>query len=79
MLRTVTELDSYIKLNDDPAVQKKRQIRMALRALDGQTVYWPYNYTKVFILFANLTKFLMLCSLSEQPRGGVLAAESTMP
>ncbi|KAJ6519781.1 hypothetical protein C8R45DRAFT_952705 [Mycena sanguinolenta] len=42
VLQDVVELEAYIKQNSSRKVQRKREIRMALRALEGQIVVWPY-------------------------------------
>ncbi|KAF8523077.1 hypothetical protein BU17DRAFT_75023 [Hysterangium stoloniferum] len=43
VLRKLYELEAYIKQNEDHVVLEKRSIRMALRALDGRVVRWPYT------------------------------------
>jgi hypothetical protein len=43
----MSDLELYISRNINPDVQRGRQIRMALRALDGQMVTWPYAHTYV--------------------------------
>jgi hypothetical protein len=43
----MSDLELYISQNSNPDVQRSRQIRMALRALDGQRVTWPYVHTYV--------------------------------
>jgi len=47
VLRKISDLKSYITQNSSPDVERKRQIRMALRALDGQRVTWPYDHLQV--------------------------------
>ena len=47
VLRNISDLKSYIIQNSSPDVERKRQIRMALRALDGQRVTWPYDHLQV--------------------------------
>ncbi|KAJ6509497.1 hypothetical protein C8R47DRAFT_1098906 [Mycena vitilis] len=42
VLQDVSHLEAYIKQNSSRRVQRKREIRMALRALEGQIVVWPY-------------------------------------
>ena len=43
----MSDLELYITQNTGPDVQRKRQIRMALRALDGQKITWPYDHIQV--------------------------------
>ncbi|OCH96097.1 hypothetical protein OBBRIDRAFT_787550 [Obba rivulosa] len=45
-LREVSELEAYVAQNSSHHVQRKREIRMALRALDGQVVIWPYDHVQ---------------------------------
>jgi hypothetical protein len=47
VLQDVSDFELYIAQNTDREIQKKRQIRLALRALDGQKVAWPYNHVQV--------------------------------
>ncbi|KZT30532.1 hypothetical protein NEOLEDRAFT_1053472 [Neolentinus lepideus HHB14362 ss-1] len=47
VLRTVAELEEYVRQNSGTYVHRKREIRMALRALDGQRVIWPYNHVQL--------------------------------
>ncbi|KAF5374814.1 hypothetical protein D9758_000330 [Tetrapyrgos nigripes] len=46
VLQDLNSLTLYVAQNSSPKVQRKRQIRMAIRALDGQTVRWPYQDIK---------------------------------
>ncbi|KAH9178928.1 hypothetical protein EDB89DRAFT_2172217 [Lactarius sanguifluus] len=43
-LKDIPDLELYVKQNSDSEVQRRREIRIALRALDGQKVYWPYRH-----------------------------------
>lgn len=47
MLNKLHEWEDYVFQNEDVAIQEKRAIRMALRALDGLVVTWPYTHTQV--------------------------------
>lgn len=47
MLNEVKDFESYIYQNTSEDIIKKRQVRMALRALDGQFVRWPYDHVEV--------------------------------
>jgi hypothetical protein len=44
VLRDLGDLELYIEQNSSRKIQRKREIRMALRALEGQTVRWPYKH-----------------------------------
>ncbi|KAF8632635.1 hypothetical protein AX15_001834 [Amanita polypyramis BW_CC] len=44
ILQSIGQLEEYIIQNTSREVQQKRQIRLALRALDGMTVQWPYQH-----------------------------------
>ncbi|KAJ2920362.1 hypothetical protein MD484_g194, partial [Candolleomyces efflorescens] len=44
VLRDISDLETYIAQNSDPDIQRRRQVRMSLRALDGQRVVWPYEH-----------------------------------
>ncbi|KAJ3799908.1 hypothetical protein GGU11DRAFT_775291 [Lentinula aff. detonsa] len=44
VLQTLGQLEEYAAQNSSRRVQRKREIRMALRALEGQTVRWPYEH-----------------------------------
>ncbi|KIY64816.1 hypothetical protein CYLTODRAFT_357890 [Cylindrobasidium torrendii FP15055 ss-10] len=46
VLQGVIDLERYISLNESPEICRKRQVRMSLRALEGQTVRWPYDHVK---------------------------------
>ncbi|KAI0274852.1 hypothetical protein BC834DRAFT_814779 [Gloeopeniophorella convolvens] len=44
VLRDFPDFEQYVKQNADPEVHRRREIRIALRALDGQSIYWPYRH-----------------------------------
>ncbi|KAJ7596992.1 hypothetical protein C8J56DRAFT_918855 [Mycena floridula] len=44
VLQDATDLESYIFQNSSRKVLRKREIRMALRALEGQVVEWPFDH-----------------------------------
>ena len=46
-LKDLPDLELYVKQNSGTEVQRRREIRIALRALDGQKVYWPYRHVDV--------------------------------
>ena len=47
VLSEVKDLEAYVRQNSSEDIMRKRQLRMALRALDGQFVRWPYNHVEV--------------------------------
>ena len=53
-IKEVSDLQSFVAQNSCHEIQRKKQIRMALRALDGKTITWPYEYIKV-IFYNTLT------------------------
>lgn len=48
ILSEVKDLEAYVRQNSSEDIIRKRQLRMALRALDGQFVRWPYNHVEVY-------------------------------
>ncbi|KAI0651926.1 hypothetical protein C8Q79DRAFT_997151 [Trametes meyenii] len=44
VLNEVRDLEQYVQQNSSEDILRKRQLRMALRALDGQIVRWPYDH-----------------------------------
>ena len=47
VLQREDEFREYASLNTSKLVKRKRNIRLALRALDKQIVKWPYKHRKV--------------------------------
>ncbi len=47
VLQDLIDLQKYIAQNESPDVCRRRQVRMSLRALEGQTVHWPYDHISV--------------------------------
>ena len=47
VLSEVKDLEAYVRQNSSQDIVRKRQLRMALRALDGQFVRWPYDHVEV--------------------------------
>jgi len=37
-------MEEYVRQNTSPDILRKREIRLALRALDGKIVTWPYDH-----------------------------------
>ncbi|KAI0068240.1 hypothetical protein BV25DRAFT_1867258 [Artomyces pyxidatus] len=46
VLQEVSDLEQYVAQNSSPDIRRRREIRMALRALDGKTVFWPHRYIR---------------------------------
>ncbi|KAH9898326.1 hypothetical protein C8Q73DRAFT_395301 [Cubamyces lactineus] len=46
VLNEVRDLEHYLHQNSSEDIMRKRQVRMALRALDGQIVRWPYDHVQ---------------------------------
>ncbi|KAI0335198.1 hypothetical protein GY45DRAFT_1416939 [Cubamyces sp. BRFM 1775] len=46
VLSEVRDLEHYLHQNSSEEITRKRQVRMALRALDGQIVRWPYDHVQ---------------------------------
>lgn len=46
-LREVADLEEYVNQNSSADIRRRREIRMALRALDGRIVSWPYEHIVV--------------------------------
>ncbi|KAF9496158.1 hypothetical protein BDN71DRAFT_1482328 [Pleurotus eryngii] len=44
IIQGAKDLGEYITQNSDPDIRKRRDIRLALRALDGQVVNWPHRH-----------------------------------
>lgn len=47
IIQEVVDLEAYISQNRSDNIWRRREIRMALRALDGQVVFWPYEHITV--------------------------------
>lgn len=47
VLRDTSELQEYIAQNTSRDIQQRRQVRISLRALEGQRVVWPYEHITV--------------------------------
>jgi hypothetical protein len=78
VLRDVSDFRSYITQNSTHEVQKRRRVRISLRALEGQLVLWPYEHIQVGEFHTtsnNLTKRRR--SPSEQYRPGGLVGGNT--
>jgi hypothetical protein len=47
ILNDLSDLEHYVAQNSEMEIQRRREIRIALRALDGQRVHWPYLHVDV--------------------------------
>ena len=47
VLQDIVELDAYVSQNSSRDIERRRYVRMALRALEGRRVRWPYDYVQV--------------------------------
>jgi hypothetical protein len=54
VLNDLSDLEQYVAQNSETEIQRRREIRIALRALDGQRVHWPY-------LHVNTNDTMMSC------------------
>lgn len=53
-------MEEYVRQNTSPDISRKREIRLALRALDGRIVTWPYDHIIVSDRFYDVCECLML-------------------
>ncbi len=51
ILNEMSDLELYVRQNSSHDIRRRREVRLALRALDGQVVAWPYEYVQVGFLF----------------------------
>lgn len=47
VLNGLSDFEQYVALNSKTEIQRRREIRIALRALDGQKVHCPYLHVNV--------------------------------
>ena len=67
VLREVSDFELYISQNSDPDVRRRRDVRISLRALEGQTVIWPYEHKQVS---ERAYQTLVVSLTLDQPIGG---------
>lgn len=82
VIRDLGELELYVEQNSSRRIQRKREIRMALRALEGQTVQWPYKHITVSSLETCEMSFFFLISdfsLSVPNSSVAVSGRNTMP
>ncbi|KDR84944.1 hypothetical protein GALMADRAFT_1322109 [Galerina marginata CBS 339.88] len=46
VLNDASDLDEYIAQNSSPDIQRRRHVRMSLRALEGRVIRWPYEHVR---------------------------------
>lgn len=80
VLTHLEDLEKFISQNSQPGIQKRRQVRLALRALEDQTVYWPYEHITVSIpcLLFDEIQPMPISQSGQNPVGGVVG-EDTPP
>jgi len=49
VLSSPSDLEIYITQNSSPDIERRRHVRMSLRALEGRVVQWPYDHIHVSI------------------------------
>lgn len=49
ILQDANQLEEYVLQNSSQEIRRKKQIRLALRALEGKAVQWPYQHVTVRI------------------------------
>ncbi|KAG8896999.1 hypothetical protein FRB99_008521 [Tulasnella sp. 403] len=47
VLTTIEELEAFVAQNASLAIEEKRKVRLALRALDGHIVVWPHTHIEL--------------------------------
>ncbi len=47
VLNGLSDFEQYVAQNSETEIQRRREIRIVLRALDGQKVHWPYLHINV--------------------------------
>ena len=47
VLHEVADFELYLSQNSSEDIKRRREVRMALRALDGKVVNWPYDHIQV--------------------------------
>jgi hypothetical protein len=60
-LKEVAEWEEYVNQNANEAIRRRREIRMTLRALNKQIVFWPYEH--IVVSFSDVvyrTNFTMI-------------------
>ncbi|TRM60170.1 hypothetical protein BD626DRAFT_408024 [Schizophyllum amplum] len=45
VIRELADFEAYIQQNSSQDIRRRKHVRLCLRALEGQTVRWPYEHT----------------------------------
>ncbi|KAH7877655.1 uncharacterized protein C8R40DRAFT_1226338 [Lentinula edodes] len=80
VLRNLRKLEEYVAQNSSGQIQRKREVRMALRALEGQTVRWPYNHISEDHVFVQRQEvsYQFLLNVYGRPRSTTRLARSAL-
>ncbi|KAJ3871562.1 hypothetical protein F5051DRAFT_433758 [Lentinula edodes] len=80
ILRNLRKLEEYVAQNSSGQIQRKREVRMALRALEGQTVRWPYNHISEDHVFVQRQEvsYQFLLNVYGRPRSTTRLARSAL-
>lgn len=80
-LQDLSQLEEYVSQNSSPHVRRKREIRLALRALDGLVVIWPFDYVRVscMMVFLSTLYILIVLRTSVRTPSGADAANDMTP
>ncbi|KAI0094840.1 hypothetical protein BDY19DRAFT_879427 [Irpex rosettiformis] len=46
VISEIADLELYVRQNSSHDIRRRREVRLALRALDGQVVHWPYEHVE---------------------------------
>jgi hypothetical protein len=66
VLKTVSEFEAYISQNKRSEIQRWRQVRLSLRALEGRTVAWPYEHVTVRAFFGTFKLNIMFTTFGRR-------------
>jgi hypothetical protein len=47
-ITNLSDVEEFVRQNETRIVEKQRELRIALRSLDGMVVQWPYTHTEVY-------------------------------
>jgi hypothetical protein len=82
ILQDANQLEEYVIQNSSQEIRRKRQIRLALRSLEGKTVQWPYQHVTVRIHVAIPIQIkdenVLVCWCASLLAFAVLPAESLL-
>jgi hypothetical protein len=58
VLNDLSAFEQYVKQNSETEIQRRREIRTALRSLDGQKIHWAYLHVNVSLCLVILEDVL---------------------